>query len=478
MVDHLSVGTTSMKTKHLYHTLVIGIISFVLHACDKKNGVAVHKPEDITVTTHVIPEGAGKISPESLTCKAGELVTLTAEALGDYDFLYWDGDKRSSTLTFRPYKDETWAAHFSIPYTKRPIIDFHKPSVMLKDLYYGVDLSMGGWAHWFVTVDYNKDGYGDIVEIPLNDAVPSRGKIRFYLGDKYGSFTPDSLNTDRFTGQIWPRKQLLGDYNSDGFPDICLLSHGWDYDPYPGDYPVILLSDGKGSFTSIEMTDQIGYYHGGSSGDFDNDGDLDIILSDANHENSAMLINDGSGGFRVDKTVLPYPEWGAGTYCLEMYDINQDGFLDIICNAKRKFDCEDGQIRECEYVLWGNGESFSMDRCSPLPLPAEGFDCTDDYEFRDLDGDGKEEIILAHSGDGSMGNNNRGWNIQIVSCIENSLVDVTEQYMNQSVASEKNAKWALWIDFETIDGELYLIGRQDCNGVMLLKFHNGKFFRP
>ena len=100
-------------------------------------------------------------------------------------------------------------------------------------------------------------------------------------------------------GLVDSRKGIYGDYNRDGLPDICIIGGGYDEPPYPGGSPVILMSNATNSEYKA-LRNEIewkGFWHGGTSGDFDNDGDLDIFFIQAWHGDALFFINDGGGNF-------------------------------------------------------------------------------------------------------------------------------------------------------------------------------------
>src|SRR5437899_3013955 len=63
---------------------------------------------------------------------------------------------------------------------------------------------------------------------------------------------------------------IWSDFDNDGDLDIVVLH--WDYDGKNSFY----RNNGDGTFTRIPQGDT-GYFFGGTSGDFDNDGDLDLF---------------------------------------------------------------------------------------------------------------------------------------------------------------------------------------------------------
>ena len=117
----------------------------------------------------------------------------------------------------------------------------------------------------------------------------------------------------------------MGDYNNDGKPDIFITGHGWDQNPFPGEYDQLLLSE-NGKYKLVEFKDKIGFYHGACSGDIDKDGDLDIFVLGGSAffnsgNNSYFLINDGKGNFTYSTKEIDVNKLG-GQYHCELFDID------------------------------------------------------------------------------------------------------------------------------------------------------------
>ena len=70
-----------------------------------------------------------------------------------------------------------------------------------------------------------------------------------------------------------------------------------------------------------------------------------------------------------------------------------------------------------------------------------------------------------------------GWSIQIVKYRNDEFVDVTGQYISDGDNSETTGPAMVYIDFEEIDGELYLTGRRYPNTEKLFATGDGKFVR-
>lgn len=234
----------------------------------------------------------------------------------------------------------------------------------------GLDDHMLSWA------DFNGDGHSDATSI----AAFHREK-RLFLGDGQGTFQeysaefklPDRnpgsgnslLNAD-FNGDGWTDLWAINDgssdqllFNRDGnhFVDQAINSgiinslwkrggHAADLDQ-DGDIDVVLFSvtqlhlyinQGDGKF--IDRTKEAGLdffiapHTGGDLGDFDNDGDLDILIparggSDQRATNFSILANNGNATFSDVSEIANIGFGEAGKRRGVFIDINNDGWLDI-----------------------------------------------------------------------------------------------------------------------------------------------------
>lgn len=121
-----------------------------------------------------------------------------------------------------------------------------------------------------------------------------------------------------------------GDYDNDG--DLDLLISG-DIGSYPNSIPyaAIYRNEGNNSFTELTDIGISGAYYGSVDwGDYDNDGDLDILLAGRVSEwtdITKVFKNNGDGtfieqsGIILQEISLCQVEWG---------DYDNDGYLDIL----------------------------------------------------------------------------------------------------------------------------------------------------
>jgi len=355
---------------------------------------------------------------------------------------------------------------------------------------------MGGSGEYgfnVISVDYNNDGYKDVIGFS-NDrsnlinfpegyyGYDRKQPIRFFKGSCEGNFEVDYENDSKYLGLVHGRKLLLGDFNNDSFVDVFFMGHGYDLEPRSGEFNKILMSNGEGGFKETEFTDYVSFYHGGASGDIDNDGDIDIVVSDAGRGKSLLMINN-NGSFQmldnlIDQSLM------RGMYNAELFDVNNDGFLDLILGGH---DWDYNQNPDCEWwdclsynntplVIYGDGVDFIGNETKRLPstnVDKQGLPTS--FKFIDLNNDGEVEIIITRTGDDmneerglswDQTNFYKGWSIQVVENIGGEYVDSTDKFIDNYYGSLESTNHRKWIRASNIkdydnDGVLELINSEN-----------------
>ncbi|RZM13750.1 MAG: T9SS type A sorting domain-containing protein, partial [Pedobacter sp.] len=121
-----------------------------------------------------------------------------------------------------------------------------------------------------------------------------------------------------------------GDYNADGFADLLLNGDGYINSGEDADNYRLYRNNGNGTFTTIRAFNYRQNFTngGGRFFDWDNDGDLDIVVTgwDGSRQATDIYIND-QGGFSayVNNAAIPGSSEGA----VEIGDADNDGDLDL-----------------------------------------------------------------------------------------------------------------------------------------------------
>ncbi len=189
-------------------------------------------------------------------------------------------------------------------------------SVTLAGLAYG----SSEWA------DYDNDSYLDLFLSGYNNEAAVVAKL--YRNDHNGNLIEQT--GIQFTG-IAQGSAEWGDYDNDGDPDI-LLTGAEVFIPVTKIYK----NNGNNSFSELTGTTMPSLMNCSAKwGDFDNDGDLDILLSGyQGFYNSAITrvyINNGNDSFTRDITsILP----GIGSGSASWGDYDKDGRLDIVLSGQ------------------------------------------------------------------------------------------------------------------------------------------------
>lgn len=417
--------------------------------------------------------------------KQVKLKAIPSKFLGNVTFDGWSGDASgtSEELTVNADKAQNIHAVFTYhrPVKQYPLLnlkqswaDMGKPMYVEEPGVWESEWGTAGRGYSYLPVDYNRDGYIDYVDFPKKGGMGidnHRENVRFRLGKPDGTMDEDPLNDDRLLGTVYSVIVKYADFNDDGYPDFCSFSSGWDREGSTGDYPVVLMSSPDGVYKDLRFTDYSnGYFHGGTTGDFDNDGDIDVLFWDMWHsdgENSLYLENDGKGNFKeIDAreiidlkpylSTLPFPPIiGMDA---EVLDLNNDGYNDLIMCGHDHADNTSGYV-SMPIVMWGDGSGkFGGTNYTQLPAAPIGYGITVGMVFYDLNGDSIKEIIVNKNCDGIYGNTEFyiGNYFQVCELEGDHYVDKTNEYISVENAGFKKfaSETRTWI--EEIDGTAYL----------------------
>ena len=175
--------------------------------------------------------------------------------------------------------------------------------------------------------DYDNDGDMDIFITGLGGDGTLFSKLFKNAGDDIFTETFNS-----FVG-AWLGDMAWGDYDNDGDLDILLSGYTLSTERVTKLYK----NDGNGSFNEVLSTGLVGVSHCSTIwGDYDNDGDLDVFIAGTYEGTGSwvrvtdVFINNGDDSFSAaELTFSKDAYWGESAWG----DYNNDGHLDLICSG-------------------------------------------------------------------------------------------------------------------------------------------------
>ncbi len=215
--------------------------------------------------------------------------------------------------------------------------------------------------HQFLSVDLDNDNDWDIVHYDDTGI--------FYSLNNGGSFTIDTVFTDDNTAY---QRVLIADMNKDGNQDIVFFKY-----KYSTQSLEVWLNNGSVQFTSNKI--ELSYiYELSTVGDYDGDGDQDIMIIDGNYTYS-MLENEGSLLFTKKAVAHPLP----GVYYPSNSvnaDFDQDGDLDFLASPSSTiklykntlFPFEEKNMGDMKSLTVGDSDWGDYDNDGDLDLVTTG----------------------------------------------------------------------------------------------------------
>jgi hypothetical protein len=167
--------------------------------------------------------------------------------------------------------------------------------------------------------DLNNDGWSDLT-VPCEQS----DDARVFLNNS-GAFTAAGMNVEALTDGNIPSPNDGGDFDNDGEIDLVIGNTG-------NNKASILFGDGSGNFPNARKTSHTcgSTIRGVGVGDFNGDGWDDFVTANRFGNNLSIVLNNGNGTFAAS---VP-KEAGAGEeYTIAIADANNDGLQDIFCGT-------------------------------------------------------------------------------------------------------------------------------------------------
>jgi hypothetical protein len=275
--------------------------------------------------------------------------------------------------------------------------------------------------------DYGNDGDQDVffhAQAEFHDDVPNSQFFQTFIIENKGTVggvtqwkrRKDVISEILPNGQRIPsggRKITQSDIDNDGDTDFVFFVsddngyyfEGRDEGPAGGIYAYIYDETTK-MYSPIEIEPyQSGgnqfFYHGGSLGDVNGDGLVDII---AGTVKITIWMNQGNLNFQKVEPFI----YENGFICSStLFDINQDGYLDLITsnsggNSNNVNADPNYRWNDIGVIVYGKGEYPYFDSENPVTLTSieesQNYDCMFDVSITDWDNDGDYDLFTSTYG--------------------------------------------------------------------------------
>jgi hypothetical protein len=227
-----------------------------------------------------------------------------------------------------------------------------------------------------------------------------------YHNNGNGTFT----NVTRAAGIYQPRGKNLAvgaaDYDNDGWPDLFVANDGVNAYLYHNEHNGTFDEVGLQSGMALAARGNVMAAMCISLGDYDNDGSLDLFITDFQNNSDHLWHNDGKGSFDEvsDRAGITGPTRGVLSFGGGFFDYDNDGWLDLfIANGHVYPEVEDASpevhFKQLNSLFHneGNGKFVETTKSAgagfQTPYVGRG------VAFADFNNAGRMDVLVANNGD-------------------------------------------------------------------------------
>jgi hypothetical protein len=289
----------------------------------------------------------------------------------------------------------------------------------------GVDDS--GWSVSAAFVDFDRDGWLDLFVGHYLDWDPKAntpcfapsGKraycaprvyqpqpSRLYHNNRDGTFTDVTASAGMSTTFGPALGVSSADFNGDGWIDLYVTNDGQENQLWINQHDGTFKDAALLSGVAVSEHGKTKAGMGVDAGDFDDDGDEDLLVTNLSGEGHDLFVNDGSGTFDsraaasgLRAPTLPYTGFGAA-----WFDFDNDGWLDILTvngtvqwiEAQARAN-DPLPLRQTKQLFRNLGNQHFEEVTSRAGPAFQKLDVGRGAAFGDLDNDGDTDVIVANN---------------------------------------------------------------------------------
>lgn len=282
------------------------------------------------------------------------------------------------------------------------------------------------WSSSAAFADYDTDGDVDLYvtnylefdleELPQDSQLCRYRGIRVQCGPRGMVPTADRFYENLGNGSFRDAAQAAG---TAAVPDAYGLGVAWADHDNDGDQDIYVANDsvanylfqnnGDKTFTETALLAGVALSGDGKEqagmgvafGDYDNDGRLDLAVTNFSDDYNALYRNEGRGLFRdvAHQTGLAEPAWPKLSWGVQFADFDRDGFLDLAIadgHVYPEVDRHDFGIRyrQPNSLFLNQGDGGFIE--APMPPPAGGVQSSRGLAAGDYNNDGAIDLLIAN----------------------------------------------------------------------------------
>jgi len=214
--------------------------------------------------------------------------------------------------------------------------------------------------------DFNGDDRIDVLGV--SRFFSPTGTLKLHINNS----EPDSILFDtKDLGFSVKGNPGFGDFDNDGDMDLVVIES-------ENDTIQILFNNGDGTFETSSIDSEVAYRF--ETSDLDGDGDIDIVSLNGDIESAYLLLNDGNGGFTTSDLLSDVED--LQTFKLE--DLDGDNDVDIIVGFDDFFDSK-------IIVLDNQGDATFVEK----NIIENGVGSLENLQIIDINRDGLMDVIYS-----------------------------------------------------------------------------------
>jgi hypothetical protein len=285
--------------------------------------------------------------------------------------------------------------------------------------------NLGSWGVSAAFVDFDRDGWldlfvGNYLNSSLQNYVACTGVTghpdycrpsaygaqpsRLYRNVGGGKFV-DVTIASGLAGQYGPALGVsTADFNGDGWIDIFVANDEHENQLWINQHDGTFKNTALQAGVALGSSGQRNANMGVDAGDFDGDGDEDLVITELVGQGSTLYVNDGSGSFEEQSVrtglraaSLPYSGFGVG-----WLDFDNDGWLDILSvngdvirNTASSHKNDPFPLGQRNQLLRNIGGRFE-DVTSRAGRVFDLIEVSRGAAFGDIDNDGDTDVVVAN----------------------------------------------------------------------------------